>query len=208
MEAPDRFPAKKVEKEMPEHGVKKGGMRAFATYNIHEPEQNANGDWASISIGGQYYLFADNDPAGSHGREDMSVAWFTSGDISKPFTFCGSIGKGHPDPEIIFAEGKFFLLTQLESDFVSPGPWVEKVEARIGVDTNNDGGVDHWSEWTRVTEKYEVMKGFAKQVSRIPASMDLKGLPEAYGFQFEVKVEDQTGNLSRPSIEKVELEFE
>ena len=50
----------------------------------------------------------------------------------------GNVGKGHPDPGIMFAEGQFYLVTQTPKDFVSPGPWVETVEVRVGVDTNND----------------------------------------------------------------------
>ena len=72
----------------------------------------------------------------------MSVARFTSSNINEEFTYCGHVGKGHPDPDICFAEGRFYLATQPEIDFVSPGPWVEKVTARVGVDTDNDGILD------------------------------------------------------------------
>ena len=109
-----------------------------AKYEIHEPEQDAYGDWAAISIGGQYYLFCDFHPA----HKGIRIAWFTSSSIDKPFSFCGEIGKGHPDPDIGFAEGRFYLVTQTANDYVSPGPWVEKVEARVGVDTNKDGKAD------------------------------------------------------------------
>ena len=34
------------------------------------------------------------------------------------------------------------VATQTPNDFVSPGPWVEKVEVRVGVDTNDDGSTD------------------------------------------------------------------
>ena len=30
-------------------------------YEIHEPRQEAYGDWAAINIGGQYYIFGDYD---------------------------------------------------------------------------------------------------------------------------------------------------
>ena len=108
-----------------------------AKYEVHEPEQDAYGDWAAISIGGQYYLFCDFHPA----HKGIRIAWFTSSSIDKPFSFCGEIGKGHPDPDIGFAEGRFYLVTQTSNDYISPGPWVEKVEARVGVDTNKDGKV-------------------------------------------------------------------
>ena len=207
-EAPDRFPGKKVKKDVPKHRIKAGKIRAFADYEIHEPEQNAYGDWAAISIGGQYYLFADFDPVGGHGRKDMSVAWFTSNNINEPFTFCGNIGKGHPDPDILFAEGQFYLITQFKTDFVSAGPWVETVQVRMGVDTNNDGKINQWSNWQVIKEQYNYIEGFAKQVGKTPAQLNFPNLPKGYGFQFEVKVIDATKNESKPIIDKVVVLFE
>lgn len=177
-------------------------------YEIHEPEQDAFGDWAAIAIGGQYYLFGDFDHAGVHGREGMSVGWFTSSDINEPFTFCGSVGNGHPDPDILFAEGQFYLATQADSDFVSPGPWVESVEARVGVDTDKDGSIDQWTDWQEVKERYNYTPGFAKQIGRTPAELDLSGLPAGYGFQFELRLTDTTENASKPILDSVKLEFE
>lgn len=206
-EAPDRFPGKTATVDVPQHRIKAGDTRAFAEYEIHEPEQNAYGDWAAISIGGQYYLFCDFDPAGGHGRESMSVAWFTSSDINKPFTFCGNIGRGHPDPDIVFAEGRFYLITQMNTDYVSSGPWVDTVEVRMGVDTTNDGAIDRWSDWQLVTEQYDYMEGFAKQIERIPAQLDLSGLPEGYGFQFEVRITNSTDNEVKPILDKVAVMF-
>lgn len=175
-----------------------------AEYEIHTPEQNAYGDWAAICIGGQYYLFCDYDPAaGKH----MSVGWFTSSSIDGPFKFCNHIGKGHPDPDICFAEGKFYLVTQMKTDYVSTGPWVESVEARVGVDTKGDGKIDYWGEWQEVKESYDYTPGFAKQVQKAPASIDLSDLPEGFGFQFEVKLTDTTENNSKPTLDKVTLEF-
>jgi hypothetical protein len=207
-EAPERFPGKTASVDVPQHRIKAGDIRAFAKYEIHEPEQNAFGDWASISIGGQYYLFADFDPAGGHGRTNMRVAWFTSDDINKPFTFCGNIGQGHPDPDIIFAEGKFYLLTQMNTDYISSGPWVESVEVRVGVDTNNDETIDKWSEWQVATEQYDYIEGFAKQVEKIPATLDISELPEGFGYQFEVKIVDSTENESKPILDKMVIAFE
>lgn len=175
-----------------------------AEYEIHEPEQNAFGDWAAISIGGQYYLFGDFEAAGS---KKMSIARFTSSDINKPFTFCGSFGAGHPDPDVLFAEGRFYLLNQTKQDFVSPGPWVERVEARVGVDTDNDGQVNEWTPWQELHERYDDIPGFAKQVSREPAALDLSKLPAGYGFQIELKTTDTTENASRPILDKLELSF-
>ena len=189
------------------HWVKENPERFktnVAEYEIHEPEQNAFGDWAAISIGGQYYLFCDYDPAA---EKKMSVGWFTSSSIDKQFTWCDNIGKGHPDPDIAFAEGKFYLATQQREDFTSPGPWVETVTARVGVDTDNDSKIDKWGEWSEVKETYDYIPGFAKQVKKIPAQLDLSGLPAGFGFQIEVKVEDSTENKSKPMIEGIELDF-
>lgn len=177
-------------------------------YEIHEPEQNAYGDWASISVGGQYYLFADYDRAGQHGNDSMSVAMFTSSSLGEPFTFFNSVGKGHPDPDVCFAEGRFYLATQQkDSDFTSPGPWVETVEVRVGVDTNNDAKVDAWSDWQVVTESYDHTPGFAKQIQKNPANMNLSDLPQGYGFQFEIRMMDTTSNKSKPVLDSVVLSF-
>ena len=176
----------------------------MAEYEIHEPEQDAFGDWAAISIGGRYYLFCDYDPAES---KSMSVGWFTSANINEKFTWCGNIGKGHPDPDIMFAEGKFYLATQQPMDFVSPGPWVEDVQVRVGVDTNNDASINHWSDWATVKENYDYIPGFAKQVAKSPATLDLSELPPGFGFQFEIEIKDTTENPSQPILDKVEIDF-
>ncbi|OUS72903.1 hypothetical protein B5G52_06905 [Pseudoalteromonas sp. A601] len=190
------------------HGIKPGEKVAFGEYEIHQPAQNAYGDWAAIAIGGQYYLFSDFDPATSHPKKSpMSVAWFTSSSIDKPFTFSGQIGRGHPDPDIIFAEGEFYLVTQRPTDFVSPGPWVESVDVRAGVDTDGNGGVDKWIDWHEVKEHYAAIPGFSKQIAKTPARLDLSGLPPGYGFQFELRITDTTDNPSKPIIDTVELIF-
>ena len=137
----------------------------------------------------------------------MSVAWFTASDINEQFTFCGNIGKGHPDPDIMFAEGQFYLVTQTKQDFVSPGPWVKGVTVRVGVDTNKDGSVNEWTDWQEVNETYAGIPGFAKQVAKTPAQLDLSSLPEGYGFQFEVKLSDTTTNDSKPQLDEVTLTF-
>ena len=184
-----------------------------AEYEVHQPEQNAYGDWAAISIGGQYYLFCDFDPVHgkdgkpAKGQSNMSVGWFTSDSIDKQFKWCGNIGKGHPDPDVMFAEGKFYLATQQKEDFVSPGPWVEDVEVRVGVDTDNDAKIDQWTDWTKVSESYDYIEGFSKQVAKTPAKLDLSGLPAGFGFQYEVKLTDSTKNESKPVIDSIELKF-
>jgi len=177
-----------------------------AEYEIHSPEQKAYGDWAAIAIGGQYYLFGDYDPVGAHGGQSMSTAWFTSSDINKPFKFCGNIGKGHPDPDVIFAENQFYIISQT-NDFVSSGPWVDGVEVRVGVDTDNDKTIDQWTKWSSVKESYSKVPGFAKQIARKPAKLDLTSLPDAYGFQFEIRLSDVTENDAKPILDKVLIDF-
>lgn len=173
-------------------------------YNIHEPEQEAYGDWAAICVGGQYYLFGDYDPVGGHA---MAVGWFTSSSIDEPFTWCDQIGNGHPDPDVAFAEGQFYLATQQKTDYVSPGPWVETVEARAGVDTDNDGQIDQWTDWTQLKESYDYIPGFSKQIAKTPAELDLTNLPAGFGFQVELKLTDATPNKSKPIIERMTVSF-
>lgn len=175
----------------------------IAEYQIHEPKQNAFGDWAAISIGGQYYLFCDYHPADGKIR----IGWFTSENIDKPFTFCGEIGEGHPDPDIGFAEGKFYLINQTKNDYISPGPWVESVEARAGVDTTGNGKIDTWTDWQAVKESYSYIKGFSKQIKRNPAKLDLTGLPAATGFGFELRFKDTTQNPSKPILDSVRVSW-
>lgn len=174
-----------------------------AEYEIHEPEQNAYGDWAAICIGGQYYLFGDYHPA----HKKIRTAWFTSSDINKPFEFCGEIGNGHPDPDIGFANGIFYLITQTNEDYVSPGPWVEKVETRVGVDKTGDGSIDQWTKWSEVKESYDYIPGFSKQVHREPAQLDISTLPAGHSFQVELRMTDKTNNSSSPVLEGLELSF-
>lgn len=96
----------------------------------------------------------------------------------------------------------------MSTDYVSPGPWVETVEARVGVDTDKDGGVDEWTDWQQVKESYDHTPGFSKQVANTPAKLDLSQLPEGYGFQFEVRISDSTENESKPILDRVVLMFD
>jgi hypothetical protein len=174
-------------------------------YEVHQPEQPAYGDWAAICIDGQYYLFGDHDPAGGHA---MSVGWFTSDSLDRPFQWCGQIGKGHPDPDIGFAEGQFYLVTQQKTDFVSPGPWVEQVEARVGVDSDDDGEVDRWTSWKTLQETYAHRPGFAKQIDKTPAALELADLPAGRAFCCELRLTDTTENRAMPMIDRVRMSFE
>ena len=178
------------------------------TYEIHEPRQDAFGDWAAIAIGGQYYLVSDYDPANAHGRSGMSVALFTSEDINKPFRFYGHIGSGHPDPDIMFADGKFYLITQTATDFISEGPWVGTAQVRTGVDQDGDGKVDHWSKWQETREMYAPIPGFAKQVDRTPAKVSFADLPAGKGFQIEVKLLSPEGHKSLPKLDQLIATFD
>ncbi len=175
----------------------------IAKYEVHKPKQDAYGDWAAIAIGGQYYLFGDYHP--KKGR--IKTGWFTASSVDEKFRFCGSLGKGHPDPDIMFAEGKFYLATQCNSDSVSTGPWVESVEARVGVDTNKDGEINQWTDWENISESYDYIDGFSKQVAKTKAKLDLSGLPKGYGFKFELRLTDKTKNVSKPVIKQVEMTF-
>ena len=182
---------------------------AMLKYNEHLPKQDAFGDWASILIGDRYYLFADYDPASNKkGGKGMSAAWFTSESLDQPFTLCGNIGHGHPDPDITFAEGQFYLITQFNEDFTSPGPWVDGVQGRAGVDTDNDGKIDQWTEWQSVKESYDHKPGYAKHVVKTPAVIDTKLLPKGYGFQFEIRVTAANGADAKPLLDKVTIGFE
>jgi len=95
----------------------------------------------------------------------------------------------------------------METDYVSPGPWVETVEVRIGVDTTNDGKVNHWSDWLTVSEQYDYIDGFSKQIAKTPASLNLSNLPEGYGFQFEFQVDDTVVANVSPIMDRVEMAF-
>ena len=72
---------------------------------------------------------------------------------------------------------------------------------------NNRWQTDATDDWQDVKEQCESIEGFAKQVNRIPASMDLSTLPEGYGFCFELRLEDTTANKSAPILDRVEIYF-
>jgi len=173
-------------------------------YEIHQPEQNAYGDWTAIKVGGQYYLFCDYDPVDGHIR----VGRWTSDRLNRQFDWCGSLGDGHPDPTIGFAEGRFYLIQQRsEVDFVSPGPWVGGVQARVGVDTSGDGQVNEWTNWAEVKESYAQKPGYMRVIETTPAGMDLASLPAGYGFCFEYRTQARDGQMVNVVMEEVEITF-
>jgi len=175
-------------------------------YEIHEGPQNAFGDYTLFKVGPQYYLFCDYDPHDG----PIHLAYWTSASIETRFEWGGEIGdEFHPDPTMGFAEGKFYLLVQPEDfDYVSPGPWVEGVEARFGVDEDGDGTVDAWTEWKNVSESYSRKPGFARVVEAAPARIDLSALPAGYGFRFDFRLEVAGPNRSKPIIDRVLVSFD
>ncbi len=84
---------------------------------------------------------------------------------------------------------------------------MEDVEARAGVDTDKDSRADKWRDWQLVKESYDYTPGFAKQVAKTPAKLDLTSLPEGHGFQFEIRITDTTENASKPIIDRVQVLF-
>ena len=175
-------------------------------YEIHEPKQNAYGDWTMIKVGKHYHLFGDFDPA-DHGKS-MRIARFHTDDLNKEFQWSGEIGEGfHPDPSVGFAEGKFYIVMQRETDFVSPGPWVDGVEARVGVDEDGDSKIDQWTDWQNVKESYSQKPGFARIVDVAPAALNPDQLPKGKGFAFEFRT-NSLDNGVQPIMDQVILEFE
>ena len=153
-------------------------------------------------------MVGDYDPAGVHDRSGMSVALFTSADINKPFRFYGHIGSGHPDPDVMFADGKFYLITQTATDFVSDGPWVGMAKLRAGVDKDGDGKIDQWSKWQDAKETYSKIKGFSKQVDRKPAKVSFSDLPAGQGFQVEIKLIAGEDDTVLPKIDQLIATFD
>ena len=76
------------------------------------------------------------------------------------------------------------------------------------MDENNDGEIDTWSDWQEVKERYDYIEGFAKQIKRIPAALDLSDLPPGYGFGFEIRLENTTQNTSKPILDRITLTFD
>ena len=163
------------------------------TYEVHEGVQDAYGDYTLIKVGQMYYLFCDYDP--HEEGKSMRVGRWRSNDINKQFVWDGEIGEGfHPDPTIGFAEGKFYLIVQRHgSDFISDGPRVDGVEIRAGVDTNNDGTIDNWTEFTKIKEVYSQKEGFVRVVEAIPAMLDASELSAGYAFKIEIRFSSMDG---------------
>ncbi len=173
-------------------------------YQIHSPEQNAYGDWTTIKVGSRFFMFCDNDPAG----QSIRMGRFASDSIYGQFKYTGEMHDGHPDPSVGFAEGQFYLFTQQNTDYTSPGPWVDGVEARAGVDTDGNGTIDQWTAWQSINEQYDYTPGFIRVVTLTPAGLDLSSLPEGFGFEFEFKIDNSVVPAASPIMDRVEMTFE
>ena len=175
------------------------------TYEMHEEPQDSYGDYSIIKVGTGYYLFCDYDPGDE--EKSMRVGRWYSDDIKKQFTWDGEIGEGfHPDPTIGFAEGRFFLLVQRsEYDFVSPGPWVDQIFIRAGVDTDHDGKIDQWTKFEKIKEAYKQKPGYTKVIEVKQAVFSAESLPPGWAFKIEI----MTGpnNSLRPVINTLETWF-
>lgn len=170
-------------------------------YEIHEPEQDAFGDYTLIQVGERFYLFGDYHPAGG----EIKVGYLVSNSINETFQFVGSFGNGHPDPTIGFTGEAFYLVTQIGT-WQSAGPWIGKVTVRAGADIDGDGAIDQWTEWAEVAEQYHKKPGFARIVEVIPATLDLQELPAAHGFTFELRCQHSIKSAV-PILDRVEWKF-
>jgi len=191
-------------------------------HDLYDGPKDFYGDYTLIKVGRWYYLFCDyhadrgdRDKWENGKPKSMRVGRWRTDDITKPFVWCGEVGRNvHPDPTIAFAEGRFYLLVQNwehdpdnpDVDYVSDGPWVDGVEVRAGVDVNNDGKIDEWTPFTRIKETYRQKPGFTKIVDVTPASLDTSSLPAGYAFQIEFKTTAING--VQPIIEAMEAVFE
>ncbi|MDC1465007.1 hypothetical protein N8387_04895 [Polaribacter sp.] len=174
-------------------------------YEVHDGPQDAFGDYTVIKVGKEYYIFCDYD---SH-QEDktMRVGRWCSDDVTKQFVWDGEIGEGfHPDPTVGFAEGKFYLLVQRNNyDFISDGPWVDGVEIRAGVDTDNDGSIDKWTKFTKVKETYSQKAGYVKVIESLPAILNVSELAAGYAFKIEIRFNNK--NHVFPILDSFEANF-
>ena len=175
-------------------------------YEEHQGPQDAFGDYTTIKVGDQYYLFCDYDP--HEEGKSMRVGRWRSSDINNPFIWDGEIGEGfHPDPTVGFAEGRFYLLVQRHNqDFVSEGPWIDGVEVRAGADTSNDGVIDTWTSFTSVKETYAQKPGFTRVIDALPARLETGALPAGYAFKIEFRLTSK--NEVFPIIDSFNARFQ
>lgn len=162
------------------------------TYEEHEGNMDAFGDFSIIKVGEIYYLFSDYHP--KEKNKSMRIARWRSNDIYKPFIWDGEIGEDiHPDPSIIFAENMFYLIVQEGNyDYMSTGPWLDGVEVRLGLDINNDNDVDYWTKFRKIKESYSLKKGFTKVIDVIDAEISFDSI-YLYGFKIEFRLNEKNG---------------
>jgi len=152
---------------------------------------HAWGDYTMIKVGDTYYMFVDDDSE----AEGIGLGYWYGDSLNSAFTYGGRLRDGlHPDPGLGFAEGNFLLMLQGTdgdnipgNDLLSSGPWAEGVEAQAGVDADNDGVVDVWTDWQEISEQYSRVAGFAKAFDVEEANLDLSSLPAGYGIQFRLR---------------------
>ncbi|MEP4078012.1 Ig-like domain-containing protein [Haloferula sp.] len=174
-------------------------------YEIHIGEQKALGDWSIMKVGDRYYTFSDYEHDDHSGFINTGIS--VSNSLYESFELVADIGDGHPDPTSGFAEGQFYLITQQSTDYVSSGPWVDGVQARAGVDTDNNGSIDQWTGWQTLTESYDHTPGYSRVITVTPAEIDMSSLPAGYGFQFELQLDDTIVPGSTPIMDQVKMSF-
>ncbi len=169
------------------------------TYAEYTGSKDAFGDYEIIRIGDTYYMFCDYDP---EGLEPIGLAYWMTDDINQPFEWAGVIRNNlRADPAIGMAEGEFVLFVQDHDEMTSAGPWVDGVQVQMGVDTDGDAKIDFWTDWRDIEETYARVDGFTRVFDRIPAELDLSGLPEGYGVAFRFKTADDAAVMDRLRID-------
>ena len=108
----------------------------------------------------------------------------------------------------LWKENQFYLINQTEHDYITPGPWVPGVQARVGVDTNNDGKIDEFTPWQEIKRTMVIKKGFSQVINVTPAKIDLTPLPSGFAFSFEFKINAKDSTKVLPIMDSVKLSFQ
>ena len=75
-------------------------------------------------------------------------------------------------------------------------PWQLGMRGRLGVDVDEDGTVEQWTDWQELTEAHQRKPGFARVIDVKPATLSAQGLPDVETHIFEI---ESTG----PSIDSL-----